>query len=296
LIALPLASLAGAGVAVLLGLPALRIKGLYLAVTTMAFSVATTTVLLNERFFGWLLPGSGTIRRPRFLFVDTEDERAYYYLCLLGLAFAVFAAQGLRRTRTGRVLIAMRDNERTAQSFGINLVRTRLATFAIAGFLAAFAGVLFAHHQHAVSQSGFRPEQSISMFIMAVIGGLGSVPGALLGAIYLGTANIIVAGTAGQLLASGLGGLVVLLFYPGGLGSAAFALRDAWLRRIAIRDRIFVPSLLGDFRMFEGDGARAPLAARTENNGAEEPVPAHYRVKSRIGLAGASQRGRGWQF
>lgn len=283
-VAILLGSLAAAGVAVVLGLPALRIKGLYLAVTTMAFSVATITVVLNPKYFDWLLPGD--VARPQLLFIDTENERAYYYLCIVALGAAVLAAQSLRRTRTGRVLIAMRDNERAAQSFSINLVRTRLATFAISGFLAGFAGVLYAHHQHGVTQSAFTPEQSIQMFLMAVIGGLGSVSGALLGALYLGTVNLVIGGDAGRLLASGAGVLAVLLFYPGGLGAAVFAARDAWLRRIAIRDRIFVPSLVGDFRVL--DGERVAIAPR------EEPVPVTYRVESRIGVAGGSQQGRGW--
>ena len=283
-VAIVLGSLAAAGAAVVLGLPALRIKGLYLAVTTMAFSVATITVLLNEKYFDWLLPGD--IDRPQLLFIDTEDERAFYYVCVAGLVAAVLVAQGLRKTRTGRVLIAMRDNERAAQSFSINLVRTRLATFAISGFLAGFAGVLYAHHQHGVTQSAFAPEQSIQMFLMAVIGGLGSVTGALLGAIYLGTVNLVIGGTAGRLLASGAGVLAVLLFYPGGLGAALYSARDAWLRRIAIRDRIFVPSLVGDFRVL--DGERVAIAPR------EEPVTVTYRVPSRIGAAGASQQERGW--
>jgi branched-chain amino acid transport system permease protein len=75
LIALPIASVIGAGVAILLGLPALRIKGLFLAVTTLAFAVAVSTVVLNPRYFGWLLPGSN-VKRPVFVLINTEDERA----------------------------------------------------------------------------------------------------------------------------------------------------------------------------------------------------------------------------
>jgi branched-chain amino acid transport system permease protein len=294
LLAVPLAGVAGAGLAIAIGLPALRIRGLFLAVTTMAFAVTTKTVLLNERFFGWLLPGKVT--RPKLLFVNTEDERAYYYLCLVMLALAVLIAQGLRRTRTGRVLIAMRDNERGAQSFGISLMRTRLATFAIAGFLAAVAGALYAFHQHEVSPNAFLPEQSIQMFLMAVIGGLGSVSGVLLGAIFLGTAGIVIGGTAGQLLTGGLGVIIVLVLFPGGLGSLAYSLRDAWLRRIAIRDRILVPSILGDWRLLEGDRARVPLAPKRDGAGTTADVPVHYELPSRVRVAGASQQSRGWRL
>jgi branched-chain amino acid transport system permease protein len=291
-VALLVASFAGAGVAVLLGLPALRIKGLFLAVTTLGFSVVTATVLLNDRYFGWLLPD--TVNRPKFAFVDTEDERSFFYLSVLGLLFAVFLAKGLRQSRTGRVLIAMRDNERAAQAFSVNLVRTRLATFALSGFIASMAGVLFAHHQHAVSQQAFLPDQSIQMFIMAVIGGLGSVTGVLLGPLYIGLVKVLLPAEL-QLLAGAVGVLFVLLFFPGGLGSLAYGLRDAFLRRVAIRNRIFVPSLLADYRTDEHMSV-VPIAPKYDLDGQVATIERRYRLPSRIGAAGASQAARRWSF
>ena len=291
-VALVVASFAGAGVAVLLGIPALRIKGLFLAVTTLGFSVVTATVVLNDRYFGWLLPG--TVNRPRFAFIDTEDERAFYYLCVLGLLVAVFLAKGLRQSRTGRVLIAMRDNERAAQAFAVNLVRTRLATFALSGFIASMAGVLFAHHQHAVSQQAFLPDQSIQMFIMAVIGGLGSVSGVLIGPLYIGLVKVLLPSEF-QLLAGAVGVLLVLLFVPGGLGSLVYGLRDAFLRRVAIRHRIFVPSLLADYRTDERMSV-VPIAPKYDVEGQVATIERRYRLPSRIGLAGASQAARRWNF
>jgi branched-chain amino acid transport system permease protein len=291
-LALVLASLVGAGVAVLLGLPALRIKGLFLAVTTLGFSVVTATVLLNDDYFGWLRPRQ--VNRPTFAFINTEDSRSFYYLCVLCLLLAVFLAKGLRQSRTGRVLIAMRDNERAAQSFAVNLVRTRLATFALSGFLASMAGVLFANHQHAVNQQAFLPDQSIQMFIMAVIGGLGSVTGVLLGPLYIGLVKVFLPPEL-QLLAGAVGVLLVLLFIPGGLGSLAYGLRDAFLRRVAIRNRIFVPSLLADYRT-DAHMTRLPLAPKYDVEGQVEPVEARYRLPSRIGLAGVSQAARRWSF
>lgn len=293
LVALIGACVIGGAVAVVLGLPALRIRGLFLAVTTMSFAVATSTFLLNPNYFAWLLPG--TISRPSFLGFDTEDSRAFYYLTLVGVVLAAFVALGLRTSRTGRVLIAMRDNERAAQSFGVNLVRARLSTFAISGVLASFAGALFAFHQNAVSQASFAPEQSIQMFMMAVIGGLGSVQGVVLGAIYLATVNLFVP-AGGQLLASGAGVLVVLLFYPTGLGGAAYAVRDAWLRRIAMRDRIIVPSLIGNYRLTGGEFSRIPLAPFFDSNGREIEVEVEYRVDSQILDAGISQKTGGIAF
>jgi branched-chain amino acid transport system permease protein len=292
LVGLLVASLVGAGVAVLLGLPALRIRGLFLAVTTLAFSFVVADILLNKRWFGWLLP-DGPVNRPQLFFISTEDERAFYYVCLAGAAFAVFCALGLRRSRAGRVLIAMRDNERAAQAFGLNLVRVRLMTFALSGFLASFAGALFAHHQHSVTAQSFAPEQSIQMFLMAVIGGLGSALGVLAGPIYQAVFATFL--TEWAFLASSVGVLFVLLLLPGGLGGLLFATRDMFLRRVAIRHRIFVPSLLAD-HLAGGELERVPLAPLTDLDGDVVEAPLRYRLSSRVGAAGASQAAKAWRF
>jgi branched-chain amino acid transport system permease protein len=293
LVALPIASVVGACVAVVLGLPALRIKGLFLAVTTLAFAVVMSTFILDSNRFPTLL--TSRVPRPKLLFIDSDDERVFYFVALAGLAVAVFIAQGLRRTRTGRVLIGMRDNERAAQALGLSLVRTRLVTFAIAGFLASFAGVLYAAHNHTVRADAFGPEQSIDVFLMAVIGGLGSVSGVLTGAAYIGLVQLVIPGELGRLLASGAGVLMVLLFYPAGLGGAVYAARDSFLRRVALRDKIYVPSLLGDIRKLDGEESRAPLAVKPAT-GANVAPTAAYTLVSDIADAGKSQRGKGWVY
>ncbi|HVT76772.1 MAG TPA: ABC transporter permease [Acidimicrobiales bacterium] len=286
---------AGAVVAMILGLTALRIRGLYLAVTTLAFAIVTRTIILDQSHLGKYAPRG--VGRPVLLFLKTDDNRAYYYLCLVALALAVFAATGLRNSRTGRVLIGMRDNERAAQSYGVNLVRTRLLTFALSGFMASAAGVLFVAHEHALDAASFGPEASVQIFLTAVIGGLGSVQGALLGALYFALVNFTIHGDVGRLFASAFGVLVVLYAFPGGLGSMAYAARDAVLRRIAIRRRIWVPSLLTDSAAAAGVADRAPLAPRRgPGNTESEPVPAVYRQPSRIRTTGASQSGPGWRF
>ncbi|HZU74870.1 MAG TPA: ABC transporter permease [Acidimicrobiales bacterium] len=291
LVALLLGSLSGAAVAVVLGFASLRVRGLYLAVTTLAFAVAMATVGVNRTYFGNLIAPS--VNRPSLFSIKTTDERVFYYLCLAALIGVWYAAIGLRRTRTGRVLIAMRENERTAQALGVNLVRTRLATFALSGFIAAFAGVLLAVQEHQVSPDAFGPDQSVNIFLAAVIGGLGSIQGALLGALYFAVVSFVLHGAVAQLLASAVGVLLVLLFFPGGLGALAYAARDAVLRRVAIRRRIWVPSLLPDRLLVEGRGERAPVAPRPDDG---EPVPVHYRLPSRIRVAGGSQAGRRWTF
>jgi branched-chain amino acid transport system permease protein len=285
------AGVAGAGVAVLLGLPALRIRGLFLAVTTLGFSLVVSSVFLSDRYFEWLIAKS--VDRPRIAFIDTSDARAFYYLSIAMLLLTVLAALGLRRSRTGRVLIAMRENERAAQAFGVNLVRTRLATFAISGFIAAVAGCLFAYHQHGVNQLAFQPYESINMFLISITGGLGSVIGVLLGPLYFALIAVVLPNFA--LLSSAVGVMVVLLLIPGGLGSLAYGLRDAYLRRVAIRNQIFVPSLLADYAA-DGEMSKVPLVPLRDDDGEKADLPVRYRLPSRIGIAGASQSKNGWSF
>src|SRR5207302_7052124 len=114
-----------------------------------------------------------------------DSERSYYYLCLVFTVVAIAMVRGMRKSRTGRALMGTRDNERAAQSYGINATRAKLTAFAMAGALAATAGALFVHHQQALDLAQFGPGESLRAFTMVVIGGLGSVEGALLGALYL---------------------------------------------------------------------------------------------------------------
>jgi branched-chain amino acid transport system permease protein len=285
---------AGAVVAMLLGLTALRIRGLYLAVTTLGFALVTTSLVFDQSHLGKYAPKR--IGRPELFFIKTDDNRAYYYVCLLGLILAVWAATGLRKSRTGRVLIAMRDNERAAQSYGVNLIRTRLITFALSGFMAAAAGVLFVSHEGALDAQSFGADASIQIFLTAVIGGLGSIQGALLGGLYFALVNFAVHGTVGRLFASSIGVLVVLYAFPGGIGSMAYAARDAVLRRIAIRRRIWVPSLLSDSAAAAGATDKAPLAEKPATNGTRPVVERRYSQPSRIRTTGASQSGPRWRF
>lgn len=283
-------ALAGSVVAVVLGLTALRVRGLYLAVTTLAFAIVVQTVVLTRSYLGKYIPNR--VGRPQLVFIKTEDNRAFYYVCLAGLAVAWWAAVGLRKSRTGRVLIATRDNERSAQALGVNLVRSRLVTFAISGFMAAGAGTLLAAQAHTVSPGAFTPDQSIQIFLMAIIGGLGSIQGALLGAVYFAVVDFFVHGAVAQLLASAVGVLFVLYVFPGGLGALVYRGRDAVLRRIAIRRRIWVPSLFSDAAAAAGLTEKAPLAPRADS----DEVPPRYRQPSRIRLTGASQSGPRWTF
>ena len=287
------ATLVGGAIAIVVGLPALRLRGLFLAVMTLAFAGVAVDYFLDPSRFPSLTPGR--VPRPHLFIVDFNDDRAFYFLALAGLGLAIFVALGLRHSRTGRVLIAMRDNERAAQAVGLSLVRVRLLTFAISGALAAVAGALFAAQHRTVSAAGYGVDASIQIFLMAVIGGLGSVTGVLTGAVYLACVQLFISSPPLQQFLSGAGVALVLLFFPSGLGGAVYALRDAFLRRIALRDRIFVPSLLGELRSIDGEEQRARLGARIETG--VHAVREHtYVVPSTIAEAGRSQRGRGWIY
>lgn len=137
------ASLVGALLGLALGLPALRIEGPFFAVTSLAFALATGTFFLNPEFFGWLVPDRGAIRPTIFDKFDLESEYAFYYVVLLMLGFVLAVMSRLRRSRTGRAMVAIRENSRAGQSYGISANRAKLTAFAISGGLAGFAGGLY---------------------------------------------------------------------------------------------------------------------------------------------------------
>jgi branched-chain amino acid transport system permease protein len=241
----------GAAVAVIIGIPAARGGGLTLAVTTLALAPAVLFWLLNPEFFDWL--PRGRFQRDPELFgsIVIRSQMSFYFLTLAILAIAIAMAYGIRRSRTGRVLIALRENPRAAQAYGVNALRTMLAGFAISGFLAAVAGVLFVHHQHMISQdvanNPFSADASLRVFAIVVIGGMASVPGAILGAIYVYAMQYYML-PEWRFLATGVGLLAILLILPGGLGAGLAEARDGALRWIARHRRIIVPSLLADRR------------------------------------------------
>lgn len=281
LVAVAGGTIVGGLVAALIGIPALRLRGFYLAISTLAFAVSVTAVLVNPRYLGKRLPSS--LDRPQIFGMDFDDQRVFYYFTLIVLILVILAVQGLRRSRTGRVLIAARDNEQATQTFGISVVRARLTAFALSGALAAFAGSLYAFHQNGVKVVAFDESQSFNIFTMTVIGGLGSITGPLLGALYNGLLMIFGASTFVQLFLMGFGGLLVILLIPGGLSQVVFGVRDAFLRRVAKRNRIIVPSLVADSKGDRSDG-RAAIAPKTRPGGGAAFIPQRYSLDDQWAL------------
>ncbi|HEX6312593.1 MAG TPA: ABC transporter permease [Acidimicrobiia bacterium] len=265
------AGVAGAAVAVVVGYPAIRRRGLTLAVSTLAFGLFVWAYALNREFFEDLLPAFRIDRPDVFGVVDVTTETRFYYLTLVALLLALVVVLGLRRSRTGRALIAIRENERAARAYGIDATRTSLAGFAISGFLAAFAGALLVHQHTGLLATTYAPEESLQVFSMVVIGGLGSIPGALLGAAYVRSVDFFLP-LRWQFLATGGGLLLVLMILPSGLGSVIYDVRDWLLRRIAARRQLLVPSLVADRR--EPEPALSQAAASEAVEEAAERAPA----------------------
>jgi branched-chain amino acid transport system permease protein len=263
-----IAGITGAILALLIGLPALRIRGLFLAVTTLAFAVALDSYFLNDTNFPSLLPGG--IDRP-ILWQRFPLDRGItmYYLCLAFLVLSILAAVGVRKGRAGRALIATKDNERAAAASAVPTTSLKLTAFLFSGVVAGVAGGLYVVAVRAVGNGSFRPSLSLEVFSTAVIGGLGSIGGAVFGVTLFRFLGRILSGEL-RLIVSGAGLLFVLLVLPGGLGQAVIALRDRALRIVANRRGILVPSLVADKRE---DGEDKPEDETGVIAGALDDVP-----------------------
>lgn len=218
-IAFVLAGVLGGVVSLLLGLPALRLPGPLLAVVTLGFAVVCSTWLFDEPWFR----GTGVLDRPAWIGLDT-----YYYICLVFLVTVLLAMRSLQHGRFGRNVLAVRDNPVQAAAMGIAVVRTKLTTFVLSGTLAALAGFLWSAGIRTASPEAFPAYRSLGLLAAAIIGGLGSIGGALLGTAYILGIPYFASDVSPYfgIVSSGVGLLFLVLFLPGGLARIAFAVRD----------------------------------------------------------------------
>ncbi len=244
--ALLVGGLAAAAVAVLVALPSLRWQGIFLAVTTLAFALASINYLLNPTVATWI-PTDYIPRRDLFGTWSLAGRTAMYELALAVAVVCFVLVAGIRRTRVGRVLRAVRDNDRAAQSFGVRVPIARLCAFALSGFLAGVGGGLLFSIDERYDVVVYSATEGLNVFISAVVGGVGSALGAVLGSVLLDGSRTFLTGPAG-LLPSAVGVLAVLLLLPGGLADVAYRLRDRVLRAWAARRGLHVPSLVADRR------------------------------------------------
>jgi len=183
-LALACAAALSAAVGWVVGLPALRVKGIYLGMATLSFGF-----IVEEVFARWesVTGGNAGIRisPPSMMGWTLSSGEGFYFLCLGLAVLATLGILNLLRSPTGRAFVAIRDSEISAQSMGIHLAHYKTLSFALSAALAGIAGALYAHKLQFISPDQFDVLQSIDLLLMIVIGGVGSVHGAFLGAIFL---------------------------------------------------------------------------------------------------------------
>ena len=223
----------GAVVAAVIGLPALRVPGLYLAVATLAFAVPVSSYLLSSSTFRSVDPAF--VARPFLIgHVGLASQATFYEVCLGFLVVTGVVTRILRKGRIGRSAIAVRENPKTASAYGISPLRNRLVVFVISGAIAGVAGSLYEVGMEGIKSGGIPADLSITVFVMVVIGGLGSITGAVLGAVYVQAAQYFLPEGL-QFVAMGAGLIILLMVLPDGLGGLVFRLRDMALAGIEVR-------------------------------------------------------------
>ncbi len=183
-LALAAGTLLSAAVGLVVGLPALRVKGIYLGIATLAFGFIVEEVLAR-----WESVTGGNagihLKAPNVFGFKLDTAESFYYLCLVLCVAITLGVLNLLRAPTGRAFVAIRDSEISAQSMGIHLAWYKGLAFAVSAAIAGVAGALYAHKMGFISPDQFSLIQSVDLLLLVVVGGLGFVHGAFLGAIFL---------------------------------------------------------------------------------------------------------------
>jgi len=184
LLAIPAAGVVTALVGIIFGLPSARLKHLYLLIATLAGQFIIEYVLVQwDRLTGG---AEGISVMGASLFgIDLGNDRSFYFVIYFCFAVLTWMAVNLVRTRFGRAFIAIRDNDRAAEGMGIPIFRYKLLSFAVSSFYAGFAGGLYAYYMMSITPEPFNLWLSIVFIAMIIIGGLGKIPGSVLGAIFI---------------------------------------------------------------------------------------------------------------
>jgi len=225
----------GMVVALVLGLAGVWIRGPYLAVVTLAFAVAC-----SQFIFSWdkVARGSSgiTVTAPDWGWLNLASltNRPLYFFALASFLLCVWVAWNFKNSRTGRAFFTLRENEKAAETFGVQLTRYRLLAFMLSGGMAALAGVIFGMRLGIVAANSFDPLQSMLVVAMVIIGGLGSLVGSVLGAFLMFGAAPLAKSALGNAVwvdyvvtfGSGIALIVVITRARGGLAGLLFLPRD----------------------------------------------------------------------
>jgi len=224
---------------VLVGIGALRVKGLLLAISTMAFAIAAASYIFGRQIF---TGGQGLLTvnfsRGHIAGVDLNHlNRNYYYFVLICLVVVLAVAGHLRRTGIGRTIIGVRENEPAAAALTVSPARAKLTAFALGGFISGLGGALLGGLVVTIgyTERFFTVPDSLNLVAIAVIGGLGSLAGAVTGALWvIGLPAFWPNNDTILLLTSSIGLLIVLLYFPGGFTQIGYAVRGSlltWLEK-----------------------------------------------------------------
>ncbi|HYB40290.1 MAG TPA: branched-chain amino acid ABC transporter permease [Candidatus Methylomirabilis sp.] len=229
------AAVVTAGAGVLVGLPALRMTGVYLSIATLAFAL-----IIQEVFARWDRVTGGlkgkAVDKPVVLGISFAGAGGFYVLCLVALIAALWLTANLLRTPTGRAWVAIRDSEIAAQSMGVNLAAYKTMAFAYSAAMMGVAGALFAHKVGFLAPDIFGVLLSIQFLLMVVVGGLGSLHGALLGAVFVALLPVAIsqARDAVPAWAAAMAGVL-----GPAAGSAVFAATDRFIKQPGLEPGIF---------------------------------------------------------
>jgi branched-chain amino acid transport system permease protein len=219
-LALPIAVLATVLAGLLVGLPVLRMRGDYLAIATLGFGEIVRLLVLSD----WLKPHLGgaqgitRIGRPHLGSMRIDSPQEFYFLILVGCLLAWFLSVRLRDSRLGRAWFAIREDEHVAQAMGINRVTAKLSAFAIGASFGGLSGALFASLVGSVVPASFSLLVSVNVVALLVLGGMGSLPGVLVGALALvGIPELLREFQEYRLLIYGMVLIAMMLFRPAGL-------------------------------------------------------------------------------
>ena len=242
-IALPLAGLITAMVGMVFGIPSLRLKGLYLAIATMAAQFIIGYAMRN---WSTLTGGSSgiVVSSPSFFGIDLDSDRSYYYLVYAFVIAATLYTKNLTRTRPGRAFVAIRDRYLAAEVIGVNVWFYRILSFGVSSFLVGIAGSLWAHYVLVVNDEAFGIWLSIQYLAMIIIGGMGSVLVAIYGAVFMTLLPILLripehaltqvypgVFAIFQSMTEGVFGLIIILFLifePDGLAARWHTIKNYW--------------------------------------------------------------------
>jgi ABC-type branched-subunit amino acid transport system ATPase component/ABC-type branched-subunit amino acid transport system permease subunit len=231
-LAFAVAALTGGLTAALVGLPALRLRGLLLAVTTLSFAVAGQGWLFGQ---SWAFGGGVSSPPLRLLGIDITTNRAYYGVALGVVAVGMLLARNVRVSAFGRALVALRDNEDAARAFTIPATVRKLQAFAISGVIAGLGGALYAFAVQNIEAGLFESQYSIDVIALTLIGGVAVLAGPIVGALYLVVIPLLAdfghAGTGLHLLIA----LLVILALPNGAVALLRPIRERWVAWLSRR-------------------------------------------------------------